>query len=91
MHVVSRVKGIEPNDDDVVLDHLTTDQFIYLQEILVSQTWVQKTSSFVAWQWRRTLNFNTKSLVSVCLPLHGQTKQQQMFAGLSISFLAINS
>ena len=26
MRVVSRVKGIEPNDDDVVLDHLTTDQ-----------------------------------------------------------------
>ena len=26
MCVVSRVKGIEPNDDDVVLDHLTTDQ-----------------------------------------------------------------
>ena len=26
MHVVSRVKGIEPNDDDIVLDHLTTDQ-----------------------------------------------------------------
>ena len=26
MHVVSRVKGIEPNDDNVVLDHLTTDQ-----------------------------------------------------------------
>ena len=28
MHVVSRVKGIEPNDDDVILDHLTTDQVI---------------------------------------------------------------
>ena len=26
MCVVSRVKGIKPNDDDVVLDHLTTDQ-----------------------------------------------------------------
>ena len=26
MRVVSRVKGIEPNDDNVVLDHLTTDQ-----------------------------------------------------------------
>ena len=26
MHVVSRVKGIEQNDDDMVLDHLTTDQ-----------------------------------------------------------------
>ena len=26
MHVVSRVKGIEPTDDNVVLDHLTTDQ-----------------------------------------------------------------
>ena len=26
MCVVSRVKGIEPNDDDIVLDHLTTDQ-----------------------------------------------------------------
>ena len=26
MRVVSRVKGIEPNDDDIVLDHLTTDQ-----------------------------------------------------------------
>ena len=26
MHVVSRVKGIEQNDDDIVLDHLTTDQ-----------------------------------------------------------------
>ena len=26
MRVVSRVKGIEPNDDDVVLDHLATDQ-----------------------------------------------------------------
>ena len=26
MHVVSRVKGIEQNDDDVVLDHLNTDQ-----------------------------------------------------------------
>ena len=26
MCVVSRVKGIEPNDNDVVLDHLTTDQ-----------------------------------------------------------------
>ena len=26
MRVVSRVKGIEPNDANVVLDHLTTDQ-----------------------------------------------------------------
>ena len=26
MHVVSRVKGIEPNNDNIVLDHLTTDQ-----------------------------------------------------------------
>ena len=26
MRVVSRVKGIEQNDDDIVLDHLTTDQ-----------------------------------------------------------------
>ena len=26
MHVVSRVKGIGQNDDDIVLDHLTTDQ-----------------------------------------------------------------
>ena len=26
MRVVSRVKGIKPNDDDIVLDHLTTDQ-----------------------------------------------------------------
>ena len=26
MRVVSRVKGIEPNNDNVVLDHLTTDQ-----------------------------------------------------------------
>ena len=26
IRVVSRVKGIKPNDDDVVLDHLTTDQ-----------------------------------------------------------------
>ena len=26
MRVVSRVKGIEPNDDNIVLDHLTTDQ-----------------------------------------------------------------
>ena len=26
MHVVSRVKGIEQNDDNIVLDHLTTDQ-----------------------------------------------------------------
>ena len=26
MHVVSRVKGIEPNNANVVLDHLTTDQ-----------------------------------------------------------------
>ena len=26
MRVVSRVKGIEPNDDDIILDHLTTDQ-----------------------------------------------------------------
>ena len=26
MHVVSRVKGIAQNDDDIVLDHLTTDQ-----------------------------------------------------------------
>ena len=26
MHVVSRVKGIEQNNDDIVLDHLATDQ-----------------------------------------------------------------
>ena len=26
MHVVSRVKGIGQNDDDIVLDHLTTDK-----------------------------------------------------------------
>ena len=26
MRVVSRVKGIKPNDDNIVLDHLTTDQ-----------------------------------------------------------------
>ena len=26
VHVVSRVKGIEPNNDDIVLDNLTTDQ-----------------------------------------------------------------
>ena len=91
MRVVSRVKGIEPNDNDVILDHLTTDQFVYLQEILASQTWVPNTSLFVAWQWRHTSNFNINSLASVCLPLHVQTKQQQMFAGQSMSFLAINS
>ena len=26
MCVVSRVQGIEQNDDDIILDHLTTDQ-----------------------------------------------------------------
>ena len=26
MRVVSRVKGIDPNEDDIILDHLTTDQ-----------------------------------------------------------------
>ena len=26
LHVVSRVKGIGQNDEDIVLDHLTTDQ-----------------------------------------------------------------
>ena len=86
-HVVSRVKGIKPNDDDVVLDHLTTDQV----RLFARNIGVPKTSLFVTWQSRHTSNFNINSLVSVCLPLHGQTKQQQMFAGLSMSFLAINS
>ena len=73
MRVVSTVKGIEPNGDEVVLDHLTTDQVCLLQEILVSQTWVPKTSLFVAWQWRCTLNFNINSLVLVTRSLYVDT------------------
>ena len=30
MRVVSRVKGIEQNDDDIVLDHLTPDQVHFI-------------------------------------------------------------
>ena len=71
MHVVSRVKGIEPNDDDIVLDHLTTDQVRLFARNIGVPNLGSKTSLFVAWQWHRTSNFNINSLVSVCLPLHG--------------------
>ena len=91
MHVVSRVKGIGQNDDDIVLDHLTTDQVHLFARNIGAQTWVRRTSLFVTWQLHHTLNSSSNYQILVYLPLHRQTKQQQMFAGLSMSSLANNS
>ena len=91
MRVVSRVKGINPNDDDIILDHLTTDQ-VHLFARNVGVPNLGSKNKFVCrLAMVHTSNFNINSLASVCLPLHVQTKQQQMFAGQSMSFLAINS
>ena len=91
MHVVSRVKGIGQNNDNIVLDHLTTDQVHLFARNIGVQSWVRKTSLFVTWQLHHTSNSSTNYQILVYLPLHGQTKQQQMFAKLSMSSLASNS
>ena len=90
MHVVSRVKGIGQNDDNIVLDHLTTDQVH-----LFARNWCPKPGFekqvHLSLGNCITLRTSINSQVLVCLPLHRQTNQQQTFAGLSMSSLASNS
>ena len=85
MCVMSRVKGIGQNDNNIVLAHLTTDQVHLFGRNVVSQTWVRRTSLSVAWQLHHTSNSSSNYQILVYLPLHRQTKQQPTFAGLSIA------
>ena len=91
LHVVSRVKGIGQNNEYIILYQLTTDQVHLLQEILVSQTLVRRTSLFVAWQLHHTSNSSSNYQILLYLPLHGQTKLQPMFVGLSMLSLVNSS
>ena len=91
MRVVSRVKGIKPNDNDVVLDHLTTDQVCLFARNIGVPNMRSKNKFVCHLAMASHFEFHYQLSSFVCLPLHMQTKQQQMFAGLSMSFLAINS
>ena len=91
MHVVSRVRGIGQNDNNNVLDHLTTDQVCLFARNIGVPNLGSRTSLFVTWQLRHTLNSSTNYQILVYLPLHGKTKKQPMFAGLSMSSLVSNS
>ena len=85
MNVVSRVKGIAQNDDDIVLDHLTTDQVhLFSRNIGVPNLGLK--NKFVC-RLTTASHFEFQHQLSS----FGLSPTAQAFAGLSMLPLASNS
>ena len=91
MCVVSRVKGIGQNDKDIVLDQLTTDQVCFFATNIGVPNFGLKNKFVCHLAIASHFEFQHNYQILVYLPLHGQAKQQPMFAGLSMSSLVNSS